>query len=392
MLKNNLKLIPKSIWALGFTSMFMDLSSELTHAVLPLFMVGSLGASMTSVGLIEGLSEAVALITKIFSGTISDLMGKRKLLTVIGYGLSAFTKPLFPMADSITTVFVARFSDRIGKGIRGAPRDALVGDIAPAEIRGECFGLRQMLDTIGAFLAPLAAIVLLMTFTEDLRMVMWIAVIPAAICMVILILGVEEPKNLVSKRKTGFPLKKENIKKLTKPFWIVVISASFLTMARFSDAFMLLKARDVGLSIGWIPVVLVVMNFVYALSAYPVGIISDRIPREKILIAGVVILIVANSILAYANSIWLVMLGTAIWGLHMGVTQGLLAAMVTDRAPAELRGTAYGLFNLFCGIAMLIASVSGGALWDHFGAKATFVSGVGFAVIALIFLKKPVKS
>jgi MFS family permease len=387
-MQNNIKKIPRSIWALGFVSLLMDLSSELTHAVLPLFMVGVLGASMSVVGLIEGLSEAVALILRIFSGTLSDYLGKRKFLTVIGYGLGALTKPLFPMADSVTTVFVARFSDRIGKGIRGAPRDALVGDLAPPEIRGECFGLRQSLDTIGAFLAPIAAVLLLLIFAGDLRMVMWFSVIPAALCMIVLIYGVKEPKPAEPKKNIGFPLKKENIKSLPKSFWIIVVSASFLTMARFSDAFLILKAQQVGMSLTYIPIVLVVMNLLYFTSAYPVGIISDKVSRRRLLMVGILVLILANIILAFSHNLWLTLLGTAVWGLHMGITQGLLATIVTDKAPAELRGTAYGIFNLACGVSMLIASFTAGALWDIYGPTATFLMGGVFALIALPVIVK----
>jgi MFS family permease len=363
----------------------MDLSSELIHAVLPLFMVGTLGATMVWVGFVEGISEAISLIVKIFSGTLSDYLGKRKFLTLIGYGLSAFTKPLFPMADSLNMVLVARFSDRVGKGIRGAPRDALVGDHAPAEIRGECFGLRQTLDTFGAFLAPVAAILLMIAFANDMRAVMWVATIPAVICIIILIIGVEDSKNL-TKKKIGFPLSKENIKKLQKPFWMVVAAASLLTAARFSDAFLLIKAQSVGMSLSYVPLVLVVMNLVYTFSAYPMGIISDRFSRRKLLIIGIITLAFANFVLAFANDIYWVMVGTAIWGLHMGITQGLLATMVTDKSPEELRGTAYGIFNLACGVAMLFGSVIAGLLWDEFGAMATFLFGTTLAIISIPLL------
>ncbi len=386
MLQNNLKKIPKSIWALGFASLFMDLSSELIHAVLPMFMVGTLGASMVMVGAIEGLSEAVSLIVKIFSGTLSDYLGKRKFLTVIGYSLGAFTKPFFPMADSVTAVFFARFADRVGKGVRGAPRDALVGDIAPPEIRGECFGLRQSLDTVGAFLAPVTAVLLMILYANDMRAVMWVAVIPAMICVAVLVFGVKEPAQKITDEERKNPLTKENIKKLQRPFWLLVINASLLTMARFSDAFLILRAQNVGMKIEYVPLVLVVMNLFYLFSSYPIGVLSDKMPREKLLKIGIIILVVANSVLAIAHSLWMVCVGTALWGLHMGFTQGLLATMVTDKAPGELRGTAYGLFNLACGLAMLVASVIGGALWDSFGAGSTFISGAIFAIASLILM------
>ncbi len=368
--------------------MFMDLSSEITHAVLPMFMVGALGASMTTVGFIEGISEAVAMIVRIFSGTLSDYLGKRKFLTVIGYGLGALTKPLFPMADSLGLVTFARFTDRIGKGIRGAPRDALVGDLAPPEIRGACFGLRQTLDTIGALLAPVVAILLMILFANDMRAVMWVAVVPAIICIVVLVFGVKEPERKTQEKLNKFSFDKAGLKKFSRPFWVLVISATLITMARFSDAFLILKAQDVGMQLAYVPIVLVVMNFTYVLSSYPVGALSDKISREKLLVIGIVILVMANMVLALASNFIWVMVGTALWGLHMGFTQGLLATMVTDKAPLELRGTAFGLFNLACGVAMLIASVAAGMLWDNYGADHTFFAGGIIALLAIPLLFK----
>jgi MFS family permease len=377
-----LKSIPKSIWALGFVSLFTDVSSELVHSLLPVFMATTLGASMLSVGMVEGIAEATALITKMFSGALSDYLGHRKLLTLIGYGIAALTKPLFPMADSVSTVFAARFIDRIGKGVRGAPRDALIGDIAPAEIRGACFGLRQSLDTVGAFIGPLLAMLAMALFMDNIRAALWIAVIPGLISVVILAIGVKEPERHQSEdKKPTFRVR--DIRQVGKAYWRLVAVASLLTLARFSEAFLILKAQAVGLPIALVPAVLVLMNFVYFLAAYPAGKWSDEGKgRSSTVLIGIGFLIAADIVLALAGNLWLLALGVSLWGLHMGFTQGLLATMVTDTTPPQLRGTAYGIFNLASGITMLLASVIAGAVWDSFGATATFLAGAVFAAIA----------
>lgn len=378
------KSIPKSIWALGFVSLFMDASSELVHSLLPVFMVTTLGASATMVGAVEGIAEATALITKIFSGALSDYLGKRKLLTLIGYGGAAITKPLFPLADSIGTVLTARFVDRIGKGMRGAPRDALIGDIAPPEIRGACFGLRQSLDTVGAFIGPILAVLFMLLFTGDIRAVLWIAVIPAIISVAVLVFGVKEPER--QRSRNGKPsLRIRDIRRVGNAYWQVVAIAGVLTLARFSEAFLVLKAQDTGLSVAFVPMVMVVMSMAYAASAYPAGKLSDDgLGRKKVLLIGIAFLIAADIVLGFTHNLWMLALGVILWGLHMGFTQGLLAAMVTDTTPPELRGTAYGVFNLVSGVAMLLASLIAGALWDGFGASATFFASAIFSSIALI--------
>jgi len=365
--------------------MFMDASSELVHSLLPVFMVSTLGASVTLLGFIEGIAEATAMIIKIFSGILSDYFGKRKLLTLIGYSLAAFTKPLFPLADSIGLVFTARFIDRIGKGIRGAPRDALVGDIAPPEIRGACFGLRQSLDTVGAFIGPLLAIILMMLFTGDIRTVLWIAVIPAFIAVAVLFFGVKEPKeHLANKVRT--PIRIRDIHQFGNSYWLLITIAGILTLARFSEAFLVIKAQATGLPIALVPMVMVVMSIAYTLTSYPVGEISDRLNRCTILIIGILLLIASDIALAFTNNLWMLTLGVSLWGLHMGFTQGLLATMVTDTTPSHLRGTAYGIFNLASGIAMLFASIIAGVLWDNYGAAITFMAGAIFASVAAVGL------
>ena len=380
-----LKKIPRGVWMLGFVSLFMDISSEMVHAVLPLFVVGTLGASAALLGLLEGIAEATAQISKLFSGLLSDRWRNRKHLALLGYGLAALVKPLFPLATSVTAVFVARFADRVGKGIRGAPRDAMVADIAPAELRGAAFGLRQSLDTVGAFAGPLIAIGLMAVLMMDLRMVMWVACVPAIIAVLILFIGVEEPPHQkAAERKPGLNLRTATT--LGAAFWQVTAIGAAMMMARFSEAFLVLKASASGLSNQYVPLVMVVMSLVYLLSSYPAGALSDRIGRRGLLISGLVVLVLADAVLAYATSIPVTLLGVALWGLHMGLTQGGLTSMVADTAPAELRGTAFGAFNLVSGLALLAGSVIAGVLWDAYGPAATFLAGGGFAMLTLLGL------
>ncbi len=378
-----LRAIPKSIWALGFVSLFMDTSSELIHSLLPVFLVSVLGASALSVGFIEGVAEATAAITKVFSGTLSDYLGKRKMLTVIGYGLAAVTKPLFPLAGSAALIFTARLIDRIGKGIRGAPRDALIGDIAPSHLRGACYGLRQSLDTVGAFAGPLLAMAFMVLLANDIQAVFWIAVIPAFISVAILIFAVKEPETTRSEGETRSPIQVQDLRRMGAAYWWLVIVGAVLAMARFSEAFLVLRAENIGLSIALVPMVFVVLNAVYAASAYPAGTLSDRMDRRFILMIGFVVLIVADVVLALATGIWLVMAGVVLWGLHMGLTQGLLAAMVADATPPKIRGTAFGIFNLATGLALLGGNLIAGLLWDHYGPFATFFVGAGITAVAL---------
>jgi MFS family permease len=375
--------IPGGIWALGFVSMLMDVSSEMIHALLPVYLVTVLGTSMVTVGLIEGIAEAIASITKIFSGALSDWLGKRKLLAVVGYGLAAFTKPVFPLAPTISWLIGARFVDRVGKGIRGAPRDALIADIAPAHLRGASFGLRQSLDTVGAFLGPLLAIGLMWWTADNFKAVFWVAVVPAFLALAVMITAVREPARQAGMRKVRNPIAVAEIKRLGPSYWWIVGIATVFALARFSEAFLILRAQNVGLPIAALPAVLVVMNVVYALAAYPAGVASDRIGRTTLLIVGLATLIAADLALALLPSIGGVALGVTLWGLHMGLTQGLFATLVADVSPPELRGTAFGFFNLLTGLAMLAASVIAGALWDATGPKGTFLAGACFAFLAL---------
>ena len=376
------KRLPASIWALGFVSLLMDVSSEMIHSLLPVFLVTSLGVSMLAVGLIEGAAEATALVLKVFSGVLSDWWGRRKPLAVLGYGLGALSKPLFAIAPTVGWVVTARLIDRVGKGIRGAPRDALVADLAPPGMRGAAFGLRQSLDTVGAFLGPLLAMGLMLLWANDFRAVFWVAVIPAALCVALLLVGVQEPERAASAVRNN-PIRRENLRRLGGAYWWVVALGAVFTLARFSEAFLLLRVQQGGLPLAWTPLVLVLMNVVFALGAYPLGKLADSTRHTTLLAWGLVVLIAADALLAFSDRGAPAWLGIALWGLHMAMTQGLLATMVADTAPADLRGTAFGMFNLVSGVALLVASGLAGLLWDRLGASATFGAGILFATLAL---------
>ena len=366
--------------------MFMDISSEIIHALLPLFLTTTLGVSVAMVGLIDGIAEATASITKVFSGYISDRMGRRKPLILLGYGLGALSKPLFALAGTAPVILGARFADRIGKGLRGAPRDALVADITPVAVRGRAFGLRQSLDTIGAFAGPLLAIALMAAFANDMRLVFWVAVIPAVLAVLCVVFGVEERAEPASTTAKRPPIVLADLKRFDRPFWSVVALGVVFSLARFSEAFLILKASAEGLPLTYAPAVLVVMNAVYALGAYPAGIASDRVSPRLLLGGGLVCLILADLVLALVSGLVAAFVGIALWGLHMALTQGLMAKLVADRAPPDLRGSAFGAFNLAAGLALLAASVVAGLMWDRLGPGATFLAGAGFAAVALIGL------
>jgi MFS family permease len=378
--------IPGSVWVLGFVSLLMDVSSELIHSLLPVFMVTVLGTSVLAVGLIEGLAEATALIVKVFSGVLSDWFGKRKPLAVLGYGMAAVSKPLFALATSTGMVLVARLSDRIGKGIRGAPRDALIADITPEDMRGAAFGLRQALDTVGAFAGPLLAMGLMLLWAGDFRAVFWVAVIPAVLSVTLLAFGVREPGTAQARQR--FPIRRENLRRMGAAYWWVVTVGGVFTLARFSEAFLVLRAQQGGLANALVPLVLIAMNIVYSLGAYPFGKLADRMSHRALLAGGLIVLIASDALLAMAAQGPLLWMGIALWGLHMAMTQGLLSAMVAGTAPADLRGTGFGVFNLASGVALLAASAVAGWLWDQYGAPVTFWGGAGFAAVALLGLAR----
>ncbi|MCM8595554.1 MFS transporter [Accumulibacter sp.] len=378
--------MPREVWILGWVSLLMDVSSEMIHSLLPLFLVGTLGAGAFAVGLIEGLAESTALIARVFSGTLSDWLGRRKGLAVFGYALGALTKPLFAIAPGAGFVMLARWLDRIGKGIRGAPRDALLAELAPAQLRGAAFGLRQSLDTAGAFIGPLLGVGLMLLWDDDFRAVFWVATLPGLLAVVLLGTGIREPVRPEHTQRVRQPIRRDSLRRLGTDYRRVVGIGTILTFARFSEAFLVLRAQQAGIPIALVPLVMVAMNLVYAASAYPFGRLSDRISQRRLLAIGLVVLIAADLLLASSAHWPTILAGVALWGVHMGTTQGLLAKMVVDTTPADLRGTAFGVFSLASGIAMLAASALGGLLWDRLGAPSTFLAGAIFCLIALAAL------
>lgn len=390
--RNGLAPIPRGVWALGCVSLLMDISSEMIHALLPLYMVTVLGTSVLAVGMIEGIAEATAAITKVFSGALSDRLGKRKRLTVIGYGLAAVTKPIFPLAPGLEWLTAARFVDRVGKGIRGAPRDALIADVTPAELRGAAFGLRQALDTVGAFLGPLLAILLMWLTASHFQTVFWVAVIPAFMALYVLVAFVREPEKPAALGTVAMPLALRELARLGNGYWRLLFLATLFTLARFSEAFLLLRGQALGLSPSWAPAVLVLMSLAYSLSAYPAGVLSDKVGRRGVLMLGLALLVLADLLLAWLPGLSGLALGVILWGLHMGFTQGVFSALIADSAPENLRGTAFGVFNLVTGVALLVASVLAGGLWDWVGYQATFMLGGVFAattIAGLWFMTAP---
>lgn len=375
--------IPRTVWALGFVSLFMDASSEAIHALLPLFLTVTLGASVVMVGLVDGVAEATAAMTKVFSGYISDRIGRRRPLILLGYGLAALSKPLFPLAGSAAMVLAARFADRIGKGLRGAPRDALIADVTLPEVRGRSFGLRQALDAAGAFIGPALAIGLMIAFENDMRRVFWIAIIPAVIAFLIIVFAVWDKPAQPENHFARPPITLADLKRLPPQFWTIVTLGGIFTLARFSEAFLILRATQVGLSMTAAPLVLVAMNLVYSLGAYPAGALADRHSARWLLQVGLVLLVAADLMLALAQGMGAVFIGIALWGGHMAMTQGLLSKLVADTSPGELVGSAFGFLNLALGMAMLIGNIFAGALWETIGSQATFVAGSVFALIAI---------
>lgn len=376
--------IPSTVWVLGVVSLLMDISSEMVQTLLPLYLVAGLGASAMTIGFIEGLSVAIATVTKLFSGVISDWTGRRKPLAVAGYGLAALSKLIFPLATTAGGIVTAKAIDRVGKGIRGTPRDALIADVTPPEIRGAAFGLRKSLDTVGGFVGPLVAIGLMVATGGNIVAIFWIAVIPAFLAVALLIVGIREPETPPARSK-GLP-RFADTGKLNTAVWIVIAVASVLTLARFSEAFLLLKAQEAGFTAAWVPITMVVMHAVYGLTAYPVGSLSDRMGRKGLLAVSLGFLVAADLVIAHSTTIYPFLAGIVLWGLHMGFSQGILATLIADTAPPHLKGTAFGIFNVITGFVMLAGNVGAGWLWEAYGSSSTFLAGATLSAIALVSL------
>lgn len=390
-MNQSMKSIPRTIWILGFVSLLTDVSSEMIHSVLPLFLVSTLGASPLTIGGIEGVAEATASIFKVFSGALSDYLGKRKALVVAGYGLSTLVKPLFAIATSPAWVLIARFADRTGKGIRAAPRDALVADSTDASNRGAAYGFRQSLDTIGAFLGPLFAAALLSAFPQQFRLIFWMALIPGILSVLLLAIGIREPRQTHHQSRRN-PLQWSVLQQLGASYWWLVVTALLFNLGNSSDAFLLLRASQIGIASAEVPLALVVMNLTYALSAYPFGRLSDRLDRVSLFTAGLGLYAIVYLGFAFVSSAWQIWGLFALYGVHLGMTQGVLLALVADRIPAQLRGTAFGFLNLATGVALLPASLLAGWLWQSVSPSATFLAGSVFALVAMLVLLVSLRS
>lgn len=376
---------------LGWVSLCMDTSSELVHSLLPIFITVTLGASATALGLIEGVAESLALVVKVFSGRLSDRLGRRVPLILAGYGLATLVKPLFPLAQSLTAVATARWLDRVGKGIRGAPRDALVADVTPMALRGAAFGLRQSMDTIGAVLGPLLAIALMWALDGRIRVVLWLAIAPAMLAVWLIVRHVREAPapTQPTPRSSGIATKVMRlpaIRRLPAPYWRLVAVAMVLTLPRISEAFLILRATQLGAAAALAPLVLVCLSLTYTLTAYPAGWLSDRVPRMRMVALGMAVLVIANAMLATAQGLVQVLFGVGMWGVHLGLTQGVLASRVADTVPASQRGTGFGVFNLAVGVAVLLASVGAGVVWDRLGPPTLFVLAGGIAACGALLV------
>lgn len=376
--------IPATVWMLGLVSLLMDVSSEMINALLPLYLAGGLGASALAIGVIEGLSVAIATATKFLSGVLADLSQRAKPLAVLGYGLGALSRLIFPWAASLDQIVLAKALDRVGKGIRGAPRDAIVAAVSPPQIRGAAFGLRKSLDTVGGFVGPLVAVAAMLLLAGDIRAVFWLAALPAALCMAVLLFGVREPAAPPRARRGGFRL--GDALRLNRAVWAVIGLAALIMLARFSEAFVLLKALEAGFAPAWVPLALVIMHAAYGLTAYPVGRLSDRIGNRGLLLCSLGFLIGAHLVLGLAATPWAYVLGTVLWGLHMGFSQGLLGAMIAAATPEALKGSAFGTFNLVTGVVVLAGNTLAGGLWQGLGPAAPFLAGAGLSLLALLVL------
>lgn len=375
--------LPRAVWVLGLVSLLMDLSSEIYHALLPAFLTVTLGVSVAAMGAIDGVAEATASFARLLSGRWSDRSRRRKPWILLGYGLGAAAKPLFPLASGAWPVLGARFVDRLGKGIRGAPRDALVADATPPADRGRAYGLRQSLDSIGAFLAPLAAVGLMIACAGDIRLVFWIAAVPAVLSVLLIVVALDETARPVAPAPATGASGFRDIDSATRR----LIAVGFLfALARFSEGFLILRAIDLGLAPAWSPLVLVLFNLFYLGGAYPAGSLSDRASPRLILGAGMLLLAAANLLLAGADTLLMLLAGVALWGLHMALTQGLFARMIADLAPPGLRATSFGAFHFATGIGALLASLGAGLLWDRSGPATAFAAAAAVAVVAAAML------
>lgn len=397
-MKKSRRSIPGVIFAIGLVQFLINISSVMIFSLSAVYLKSILGVPTGWIGFLEGAVEASAHATKLFSGIISDYLRRRKAVMVVGYVLVTLTRPILAISESFVAVFVARFFDRFGNGIQSTPRDALVGDIAPKEIKGECFGLRQSLGTAGSFTGGVVGILAMIWTADNFHHVFWIATIPAVLALIILVIAVKEPKpiplleeerDVNLEKPKRHPIRLSDLKRLGKDYWILMGIVGAFMLARPTEAFMSLHAHETfGLLDRYLPAILLTYNFTYSLSSYPVGRLADRMNRYQLLQVGFGALILADLLLAFAPNIYIMFLGVAVWGIQMGISQSIFLTLVDHIVPQDLRGTAFGFFYLISALALIVAGTAAGNIAQHFGNVGTaFLASSGVGLFALILLR-----
>jgi MFS family permease len=370
----------RNVLALAAVSLLTDVASDMTYPLLPLFLATTLGASATAVGAIEGAAESTAALLKLASGWLSDRVSRRKPLVLAGYGIASLIRPLIGLAQSVTQVLGIRVTDRIGKGIRTAPRDALVADSVDPAIRGRAFGFHRAADHAGAVIGPLLAFALLRWGGLEVRQIFLLTAIPGALAVLALLVGVREVPREMPEASRKLDLRAP----LGRRFWSFLAVLLVFTLGNSTDAFLLLRARDLGIDAALIPILWALLHVVKSLSSTPGGALSDRIGRKPLLVAGWILYAAVYFALARADAAWQAWALFAVYGIYFGLTEGVEKALVADLVPEDRRGAAFGWYNLALGIAALPASLIFGTIWDRAGAPAAFGFGAAMALAAAI--------
>ncbi|MFZ5862617.1 MAG: MFS transporter [Nitrospirota bacterium] len=373
--------LPRTVVMLGVVSLLTDASSEMIYPLLPLFLATTLGAGAAFIGLIEGVAESTASLLKFASGWWSDRLGKRKALVVAGYTVSACARPLVALAGAGWHVLAIRFTDRVGKGLRSAPRDALLAASTPPGSWGNAFGFHRAMDHTGAIIGPLIAMALLAWGLTDLRVLFALAAIPGLLAVAVLVFAVRDDTTVARSVPAAQPIRL-SLAPFSPRFKTVLAVITLFTLGNSSDAFLLLKAHAVGINAAWIPLLWILLHITKAASSTPAGALSDRIGRPRLILAGWMTYAAVYAGFGVADSAWQVWVLFAVYGLFFGLTEGVEKAYVADLAPAEHRGTAYGLYHAAVGMAALPASLLMGLVWEHVSPVAAFGLGAGLALLA----------
>ncbi len=376
--------LTRNVWALGITSLLTDVSSEMIVPVLPLFITGVLHASVASLGVIEGVAESTASLLRLSSGWLSDRIGRRKPFLVLGYGISGVAKTAFALARTWPAVLALRFADRVGKGLRNPPRDALLADSVAPAWRGRAFGMHRALDTLGAGVGPLVAYALLARWPDGFRRIFLVSGVPAVMSLIVLGLFVRAPRRAAGGPLRGLHLEFRALPGAVKRF---LLADGIFQLGNSSMAFVMLRARDGGTPAAAVPLVYLLYNLVYAALSVPVGALSDRLGRRPFLVAAYLLYALAYGLLAWSGAPALVIAAMAVYGVHSALVEVSQRSLLADLVVAERRGTAYGIYHTVVGLALLPASVGAGMLWDRFGARVTFGADAALALLAgLLFV------